>query len=170
MTNPERREKMTLILKKLCTDYIHHSIAGNPAEWKKADSDIDQALSTLEALMPEPRGCPVCGSTIDGHTCRKPVMTGRMTDWLQGHGKTPLLGDMVEIIPEPFDKKDRNTKELGLELMQPVMTKEELAFQIFKAWNRFGEQEARDNWTAKHYQSVTKDKANSLASKLIGRG
>ncbi len=38
--------------------------------------------------------------------------TGRIIDYLQGHGKTPMLGDMVEILIEPFDKKDRNTSPM----------------------------------------------------------
>ena len=43
-------EKLRKILKKLCDDYIHHSIAGNPNEWKKTDSDIDSALAQIKEL------------------------------------------------------------------------------------------------------------------------
>jgi len=49
------------------------------------------------------------------------------------------------------------------------MNLERLEQRLSEAVERgeISEQEARNNWTAKHYQSVTKDKSSEIAQAII---
>ncbi len=57
--------------------------------------------------------------------------------------------------------------EMRIAKLFPKLTEEGLGFLIFKAWNKFSDNEARENWTAKHYQSVTKEKSSELAKAIL---